>query len=244
MPTGTSRWRSRKPRDQVEAVADPDAGGERALRRGLDHRPVGDRIGEGNPDLDHVGAALDHARRAAARWFRRSGSPSIRNAPNAPSPPQPLEHRGVAAHAEQRLRLGDVLVAAAGQADEDRAVRLLLRRASAHERARARTSNAQRMPSLLGERLERGERFGVGRADIFRAAAVLEMRVLGPDRGIIEARPTPTRCRRSARRHPAGRRSRRRGGCRACRAARSRHAPRRRGPCRPPRRRSAARRRR
>ena len=46
--------------DQVEAVADPDAGGERALRRGLDDRPVGDRVGEGNADLDHVRAALDH----------------------------------------------------------------------------------------------------------------------------------------------------------------------------------------
>ena len=47
-------------------------------------------------------------------------------------------------------------------------------------------SNAQRMPSLRRQRLERGERFGVGRADIFGAAAVLEVRMLGADRGIIE----------------------------------------------------------
>ena len=75
----------------------PDAGGERALRRGLDHRAVGDRVGEGDADLDHVGAALDdrveqlragladrdrrasgrrrtRLRRPAARTWRRSGS--------------------------------------------------------------------------------------------------------------------------------------------------------------------------
>ena len=46
-------------RDQLEAIADPHARRERALRRGLDHGPVGDRVGEGNSDLDHVGAALD-----------------------------------------------------------------------------------------------------------------------------------------------------------------------------------------
>ena len=44
---------------QVEAVADADAGLERALGRGLDHRAVGDRIGERNSDLDHVRAAFD-----------------------------------------------------------------------------------------------------------------------------------------------------------------------------------------
>ena len=37
---------------------------------------------------------------------------------------QPLEHRRIAAHSSSALRLGDVLVAAAGQTDEDGAVRL------------------------------------------------------------------------------------------------------------------------
>ena len=43
-------------RDVLQAIADPDSCGQRALRRRLDHRPVGHRVGEGDPDLDHVGA--------------------------------------------------------------------------------------------------------------------------------------------------------------------------------------------
>ena len=87
---------------------------------------------------------------------------------------------------QQGLRLGDVLVAAAGQADEDRAVRLCL---GELQRMRERVGGFERAEDAfaLGQRLERGERLGVGRADILRAAAVLEMRVLRADRGIIEA---------------------------------------------------------
>ena len=46
--------------NELEAVADADACQEGPLRRGLDHRPVGDGIGEGNPDLDHVRACRDN----------------------------------------------------------------------------------------------------------------------------------------------------------------------------------------
>ena len=83
---GHIRMARAKAAEQLEAIADPDAGGQRALRRGLDHRPVGDGIGERDPDLDHVGAAFDRARREARALVSRSGSPSIRKAPNAPSP--------------------------------------------------------------------------------------------------------------------------------------------------------------
>ena len=45
--------------DQIEAGADPDTRGEGALRGGLNRRSVGDRVREGDPELDHVGSALD-----------------------------------------------------------------------------------------------------------------------------------------------------------------------------------------
>ena len=70
MPTGTSGWRARKPAISVEAIGDLHPGIERALGRGLDHRPVGDRVGKGNADLDHVGAARDHRIEQFARWSR------------------------------------------------------------------------------------------------------------------------------------------------------------------------------
>ena len=70
--------------DQLEAVADPHACRERALCGRLDHRPVGDRVGEGDADLDHVRAALDDGIEQAA-LVSRSGSPSIRKAPKAAS---------------------------------------------------------------------------------------------------------------------------------------------------------------
>ena len=147
MPTGTSGWRARKPAIRSKQSATRTPACKRPLRRRLDHRPVGDRVGEGDADLDHVRAAVDqrveqsragrevgiaeHQERAeralaarAARTWRHSGS------------------------CEQRLRLRDVLVAAAGQADEDRAVGLRSASFSAWASACA-DSNAQKIPSLF-----------------------------------------------------------------------------------------------
>ena len=47
-------------------------------------------------------------------------------------------------------------------------------------------SKAQMMPSDARQQGEGGQRLGVGRADIFGPAAVLEEGMLRPDRGIIE----------------------------------------------------------
>ena len=46
--------------DQAETIADSHVYREGPLRRRLDHGPVRNRIGEGNADLDHVGAAFDN----------------------------------------------------------------------------------------------------------------------------------------------------------------------------------------
>ena len=40
--------------------------GQRPLGGGLDDRAVGDRVGEGNAELEHVGAALDQGVEDAA----------------------------------------------------------------------------------------------------------------------------------------------------------------------------------
>ena len=45
--------------EKPEAVRRRVPGGQRAHRRRLDDRAVGDRIGEGDSDLEHVGAAFD-----------------------------------------------------------------------------------------------------------------------------------------------------------------------------------------
>ena len=111
---------------------------------------------------------------------------------------QALEHRGVAAHASSACLRGAAAATAAAPATRpcrrDRKGRRGWRSSgssSASFSAWAKAcadSNAQMIPSLSASSRERGERFGVGRADIFGAAALLEVRVLGPDRGIIEAR--------------------------------------------------------
>ena len=225
MPTGTSRMARAKRGDQVEAIADSDPGAERALRRGLDHRPVGDRVGEGDADLDHVGAALDDARRAAPRWSPgrdRRASGRRRTRPRRAR--QPLEHGARSGSCDSSA----CACATSLSPRPDRPTRIALSgsRLGELQRMRERVGGFERADDALalGQRLEGGERLGVGRADIFGAAAVLQMRMLGPDRGIIE----PGRDRPGVGdlpvRRPAGRRSRRRGGCRACRAAGSRHA--------------------
>ena len=139
--------------NQVEAIGDRDARIERALRRGLDHRPVGDRVGEGDSDLDHVGAARDDRIEQARAGCEIRIAEHQERAERALAAPQPLEHRGIAAHASSALRLGDVLVAAAGQADEEDAVRLVPRQFQRVRERRARIRSAQRMPSLSASAL-------------------------------------------------------------------------------------------
>ena len=176
MPTGTSGWRSRKPRDQGEAVR------ACARRRRAPAPPPPGSPARRRPDRRRgcrprsCRRRLRRARRGSRRCVSRSGSPSMTKAPNTPSPSAALEHRLVAAHpaeSDQRLRLRHVLVAAPGEVDRAGASGSSLRRASAHGRARGPIRRRRRCPrsAPAGEGVER---LRVGRADIFGAAAVLE----------------------------------------------------------------------
>ena len=84
-------------------------------------------------------------------------------------------------------RLGHVLVPTAGKPDEYHAVGFVHRELQ-RMCERVRRFEGAQYPLALGKRLERRERFRVAAADIIGAAAVLEVRVLGPDCGVVEAR--------------------------------------------------------
>src|SRR5918996_716818 len=78
---------------------------------------------------------------------------------------------------------GEVLVAAAGEADDDQlGVEL--------ERPRERVRGLERRhdPLALGEQVEGGERLLVCCRDVLRAAGVPQVRVLGADAGVVEPR--------------------------------------------------------
>ncbi len=72
-----ARASSRGDRPPGRAPPRDDAGRQRALRRALDGRPVGDRIGKRDADLDDVGAARGRAPARSSRERGRSGSPAV-----------------------------------------------------------------------------------------------------------------------------------------------------------------------
>src|SRR5690242_10701182 len=82
-----------------------------------------------------------------------------------------------------RERLGEILVAAAGQTDEDE---LGVELAGARERVRRLERRDD--PLGAGELAEGGEGLVVGRTEILRSADVPKVRVLRPDAWIVEAR--------------------------------------------------------
>ena len=191
---------------------------QRAQGRGLDHRAVGDGVAERNAKLDHVGPALDQRveqglrssrdrdRRASGRprtrphWRRRSARTSRRSGRHARSP------RTCCACAMSLSPRPDRLTSRIGWSS----------RSSASFSACAsawQLSNAPTMPSDPRQRDEGVERGPVLAADIIDASDVLEMGMLGADRGIIE----PRRDRPAVADLPVGvlqdRASRRRGGC-------------------------------
>ena len=93
------------------------------------------------------------------------------------------------------------------------------RSASSLGRPGQRVGRLERRDDALrpGEAPERGERLGVGRADVLRAPGVAQERVLGPDPGVVEARPRSSARRGSARPRRRGRTSARRAGRRGAR---------------------------
>ena len=73
------------PRARVEHGADRGAGGERARRRRVDHRTVGQRVAERHAELDEVGARR-RRRRADRPEVSTSGKPPIRYGISAARP--------------------------------------------------------------------------------------------------------------------------------------------------------------
>ena len=67
--SGVSPTRARTSREALEAGARPHPARERPLGGAPDHRPVGERVGEREAELDDVGAALHRglARAPASR---------------------------------------------------------------------------------------------------------------------------------------------------------------------------------
>ena len=94
---GHVRMAGAEGRDELEAVSDPHSRGERALRRRLDHRSVGDGIGKGDAQLDHVRSALDD-RVEQARTGLEVGIAKHEEGAERAVPVEAMEHRSVAAH--------------------------------------------------------------------------------------------------------------------------------------------------
>ena len=94
--------------DHRQAIGGADPGLERLLGGLGDHRAVGDRVGEGNADLDHVAPALDQGveQGGGARRGRDGRASGSRRTRFRSARGEALEHRGVAAHAAPRAISG------------------------------------------------------------------------------------------------------------------------------------------
>ena len=205
---------------------------ERPLGRRLDDRPVGDRVGEGDADLEHVGAAFDQGVEDRGAGLEIGIAEHDEGAERAlAAPAEPLEHRRHSGScAQPRAGAGPAPCPCRRGPD-----RLTTSSSSSFAVLGQLQRMGQRMgrferaddPFGAGQQGEGGERLRVGRADIFGAAAVLEEGMLRARPRDNRARPRPTSCRRSARPRPEAHRSRRRAGCPG--RPRSRVAP-----CSPP----------
>src|SRR3954467_12265110 len=127
-----------------------------------------------------------------ARDPAASGNPPIRygiraaRRPSARTASNVARMRPLTRSPEQRERFGEVLVAAAGEADEVERVLALVR---VREHPRQRVGGLERRDDALELRTaaERGQRVGVGDRLVARAPRVAQPRVLRPRAGIVEA---------------------------------------------------------
>src|SRR5688572_17558456 len=94
---------------------------------------------------------------------------------------------GTGALLEDLLHAVDVLVAAAGQVDDEDGVLRELRRDLHHVRDGVRRLEGRQDALEAGQLLEAAHRFIVGRVCILGAAGLLQVRVLGPNGRVIEA---------------------------------------------------------
>ena len=183
---------------------------QRPRRRALEHRAVGDRIGERHAELEHVRARPGQGFRQADRRVRRGVAGrqvgDERRAALAPRPVEGLrDARHVAAPSRGAQVLVEVLVAAAREIDEDPRRTRGHFRASLHAKAIAcADSRAGRIPSSSQSEREGVERLGVGHLRVRHPAAVVEVRVLGPDRRIVEPGRDRVRRQHLPVRRPAG----------------------------------------
>ncbi len=222
---GASRARIR--RADLEDARERRAGRERPRGRALEHGAVGDRVREGNAELEDVRARpLEGAGRARPsrrrRGRRRSGRRRRRPAPRA----------GRAANASRDARL-----TRGGPAQRARTPRDPCRRGPRGSRGSTRLrgifgasfeanamacalSSAGTIPSVARQRVERVERLGVRDLRVGRRGrASCEMRVLGADGRIVEAGRDGVGRQRSGPPRPGG------ASC-ACRAGRRPTRPR------------------
>ena len=118
---------------------------ERALARELDRRAIGHRIGERHAELDDVGAGAGQRREDLPGWSSRSGSPAMmigdeRRAVLGGAGGETIGDAGghLERHPEMLADALDVLVAAAGEAEDDGLVLAHRRRELHHLREAVR----------------------------------------------------------------------------------------------------------
>ena len=153
---------------------------------GMDHRAVGERVRVGHAELDHVGAGVDAGLADTDRLLeRREAAHHVGHQRGALAVAAKAAARRctpVASPCSRRLRehLGEVLVAAAGEAHEvELAVRL-------RQHPGERVGGLQRRddPLQAGDLAKGRERLRVGDRDVAGAAAVAQVRrAAGPAPG-------------------------------------------------------------
>ena len=218
---------------------------QRRRRRRVDRRPVGQRIGEGNAELDQVGAGIgvglgDRQRRLpvgkAGHHVGHQGRPALvlgsvegRRDPRSPGSGD-LSHPVCATTSARSL---------SPRPERQRTSKPSPPRVLQQPGDRVRGLQRRDDPLQPRELAEGRQRLLVGDRDVAGAAGVAQVGVLGADARDSRARPRPSGPRGSA---PPRRRSRRRAsraGRRCCRRPARRRGGRCRAPRRPPRRRSA-----
>src|SRR5215203_3375373 len=82
----------RERRREFQAVVEVCSVGEGACRRVLDRRPIGERVGEGNPDLDHISTRLQVGLSNLPCAFERRITGSKVGHERSPPPPESLPY--------------------------------------------------------------------------------------------------------------------------------------------------------
>ena len=197
-------------RRDIQHLAHRRSGAKRAVGGSLNHGTIGDRVGEGNAELDQVGSATfqrvnQPGRRDQTKDRRLSDTRSGPAGASARSRSNKLCDPG---HHVTSISLNvfavdvGIFIAAAGEIhDED--LTLGVRSAADGFSDRVRRFECRDDPFGSREQLRRFDRLGVGSGAILRPAPVVQPCVLGPDRRVIESSGNGVGQRRPARPRPA-----------------------------------------